>query len=176
MANLRIGRRSGLVLRGGRQRRDSIWLATATSEFTIAAASTTVLAFALGASALALRPFTIVRERNNWFVRSDVVTGGEVWGCALGACVVTEQANAIGSSAVPTPITDQDSDQFYMYDEIYGRFGGTAVEEVGARKVVESKAMRKVGDNDQAIIVFETPSFVSSATIVFGGRFLIKLH
>jgi len=176
VANLRIARRSGLVLRGGRNVRETLWGATATSVVTIAAASTATLGFSLNAAALALRPFTIVRHRLSWHCRSDVVTGGENWGGAVAGCVVSDQATAIGVTAVPTPITDQDSDLFYFYAEQYGRFGGTAVEEVGRFQLIDSKAMRKIDGNSDLIIVFETPSFVNSMVSAIGGRFLLKLH
>jgi len=178
VANLRIGRRSGLVFRGGRNRRDTVWGLTASSLVTIAAPSTAVLAFSLNAAALALRPFTVVRHRLNWFVRSDVVTGGEAYGGSIGGCVVSDQAVAIGVTAVPTPITDQGSDLWYFYDQLYGRFAGTQVEEVGARKDIDSKAMRKVEEGQDMIIVLETPAAALTASMVsvIGGRFLLKLH
>ncbi len=90
--------------------------------------------------------------------------------------MVSDQAVAIGVTAVPTPITDQASDLFYFYAENYGKFGGTAVEEQGRQILIDSKAMRKVEDGEDLIITFETPSFVSSAVNRFGGRALIKLH
>jgi len=176
LANIRTARRSGLVLRGGKQRRETLWFFLATSVVTIAAASTAVLGFSLTAGALALRPFTVIRSRYQWHCRSDVVTGGENWGGAIGQCVVSDQAVAIGVTAVPTPITDQGSDLFYLYDQAYGRFGGTQVEEVGLFQQVDSKAMRKVEDGQDNILTFETPSFVNSMVSVIGGRLLIKLH
>ncbi len=178
MANLRIGRRSGLVLRGGRNVRATLWANTPTTLITISAAGTSTLAFSLNAAALALRPFTIVRERLHWYVRSDVVTGGEVWGGAVGGCVVSDQASNIGVTAVPTPITDQGSDLFHFYDQAYGRFGGTQVEEVGITRVIDSKAMRKVDEGFDSVITFETPVSSLSLSMVsaFGGRTLFKLH
>ncbi len=178
MANIRTARRSGLVLRGGRNRRESLWGSIATSQVNIAAAGTAILAFSGNAALLALRPFTVVRQRINWFCRGDVVTGGEVWGAAFGSCIVMDQAVAIGITAVPTPITDQDSDVWFMYDQMYGRFGGTTVEEVGRQKDIDSKAMRKVEDGQDLIYVVETPAAAISvsATSVIGGRFLLKLH
>ncbi len=176
MARLNIARRSGLVLRGGRNVRQNIWFQTTTSVVTIAAGSTATLGFQLSAAALALRPFTVVRHRLSWHCRADVVTGGENWGGAVGGCVVSDQATAIGVTAIPTPITDQASDLWYLYAEQYGRFGGTQVEEVGRFQVIDSKAMRKVEDGEDLLLVFETPSFVNSMVSAIGGRALIKLH
>ncbi len=178
MANLRIGRRSGLVLRGGRNVRSTVWGSSSFTTVSIGSPGTAVLAFALSAGGLAMRPFTIVRERFFWYTRSDVVTGGEVWGGAIGFCVVSDQSVAIGVTAVPTPITDIDSDLFYLYAANFGRFGGTQVEEVGARKDLDSKAMRKVEEGQDAIIVLETAAVTEGASMVsvIGGRTLLKLH
>ena len=178
MANLRIARRSGLVLRGGRNVRQTRWLVNPTVTFSLGGSGVVLLASSLDAAALALLPFTIIRERNVWYCRGDVVTGGEKWGGAVGHCIVSEQAVAIGVTAVPTPVTDQGSDLWYLHDQMYGRFGGTQVEEVGARKDVDSKAMRKVEEGQDAITVFESGAVTESQSMVnvYGGRFLVKLH
>ena len=178
MANIRTARRSGLVLRGGRNVRETRWLQTPTSTITIGTAATAVLAFTLDAAALALLPFTIIRERNFWFVRPDVTSGGEFYGGAVGAAVVSEQASAIGVTAVPTPLTDQGSDLWYMYAQLFGRFGGTQVEDVGKTMQIDSRAMRKVEDGQDVIIVLESGAATEAASMVsvFGGRFLVKLH
>jgi len=178
LANIRTGRRSGLVLRGGKNRRESLWAVTPTSTVSIGSPGLAILAFSLTAAGLALRPFTVVRHRLVWFARSDVVTGGEVWGGAVGGCVVSDQASAIGVTAVPTPITDQQSDLWYFYEQQFGRFGGTQVEEVGRQMQIDSKAMRKVEEGEDLIIVLETAAVTEGASMVsvIGGRFLIKLH
>jgi len=135
----------------------------------------------LNAAALAMRPFTVVRSRFNWAIVSDQVVAAESFGAAAGGCVVSDQAAAIGVSAVPTPVTDQGSDLFYWYDQHFGRFlvlSAIGFVETGADNMrdIDSKAMRKVNEDEDLIITFETFSFVSSAQITFGGRFLVKLH
>ncbi len=101
-----------------------------------------------------------------------------MYGGAVGRCVVSDQAAAIGVTAVPTPITDQDSDLWIMYEQQFGRFGGTAVEEVGKLMQIDSKGMRKVDDGQDLITVFETGASTESLSMisVYGGRTLIKLH
>jgi len=178
MANIRTARRSGLVLRGGRNIRESSWFFLTPLEVSIGGSDTATLFGSLNAAALALRPFTIVRSRYEWYGRADVVTGGEEWGGAFGVCVVSDQAAAIGVTAVPTPITDTGSDLFFVYEQMFGRFGGTQVEEVGARKTIDSKAMRKVNDSEDMVLVLESGAAAISSSLVsiIGGRFLVKLH
>ncbi len=179
MAN-RVARRSGRFIRGvSGTRRESLWLFVGpTTTITISAGGVAVIGFALNAAALALRPFTVVRQRYFWYVRSDVVTGGEVYGGAVGSCVVSDQAVAIGVTAVPTPITDQGSDLWSMLEQQFGRFGGTAVEDVGKSMNIDSRAMRKVEDGEDFVVTFETGASTESLSMisVFGGRALIKLH
>ncbi len=122
MANIRVGRRSGRVFRGGRSRRESQWLFWDTSETTLAGAPTAVLTNSLNAIALAFRPFTVVRARLFLQIRSDIATGGETFGVSMGFCVVSDQAVAIGVTAVPTPVTDKGSDLWFVYESLIGSF------------------------------------------------------
>jgi len=170
-------RSRGVRVRGAR--RESMWLFTTTSEVSITAASTAVLAFSLNAAALALRPFTVVRTRMDWYCRSDQVAAPEVWGAALGCAVVSDQASAIGVTAVPTPFTDQGSDLFYVYEQNFGRLevqSAAGVQEVGRMVKIDSKAMRRVNDDQDLILTIETNTFQPSALSIIGGRMLIKLH
>ena len=163
----------------GSQRRESLWLFFPTSEVNLAAASTAVLGFSLNAAALALRPFTIVRTRLTWHTRSDQSAATELWGTSLGMCVVSDQASAIGVTAVPTPITDQGSDLFFVYEENYGAMLVSTVvgfTDVGRRVEVDSKAMRRVNDDEDMVVTFENTAFTPSGANIIGGRILIKLH
>jgi len=83
-----MARKSGLVLRGGRMRRESLWLAYTTQINTIAL-GTAVLLDSLNAAALALRPFTVVRSRGFLFIASDQISGAENQAVNYGMTVVT---------------------------------------------------------------------------------------
>ncbi len=113
-------------------------------------------------------------------VRSDQVAASEDYGCALGVAVVGAPAEAIGVTAVPTPDTDRGSDLFFVYAEMMNRFNlvtAAGFESInGMTKDVDSKAMRKVEDGDQVVIVQETQTTVSSCVVTVAGRMLIKLH
>jgi len=112
-------------------------------------------------------------------MRSDQIAANEDWGAAYGLAVVSDQAVAIGVTAVPTPDTDRGSDLWYVYEETYGHFTfttGVGYIEGGASNRYDSKAMRKVEIGQDLVIVAETPSGVNSALITDAGRFLVKLH
>ena len=162
-----------------RSRRETMWFAFTPIEAVIAAASTAIQLGTLNAAALALRPFTVIRMRGFFFNRSDQISSGEDYGSSFGMAVVSSQAAAVGVTAVPTPNTDRGSDLFFVYEEIFGHLSfssGIGVRELGQTVYIDSKAMRKVNDDQDISITVETPANTDSAVVVAGGRFLIKLH
>ncbi len=156
-----------------------MWISFQTQQDVVAAASTAVLTASLNAAALALRPFTVVRTRLDWAVRSDQVAASEIYGLALGFAVVSDQASAIGVTAVPTPFTDQGSDLFFLYEQIFGQIvilSAVGQNEAGQLRQIDSKAMRKVNDDQDVVVVLESNTFEVGQASILGGRMLIKLH
>ncbi len=178
-----MARRSGFVRRHGVMRRETLWISIPAAVTTLAAASTSALVGVFNAAALALRPFTIVRVRGYWHVRSDQIATSELWGASMGYSVVSDQAAAIGVTAVPVPETDRDSDLFFLYESMWGTLNeqgalaaGFSFIETGRGEHFDSKAMRKVEQGQDLAITVETPSTVASAVVHEGGRMLVKLH
>ncbi len=179
MANIRTARRSGLVLRGGRQRRDTSWGFIGDTNTTIAAPSTLVLFTGLTAAGLALRPFTIVRVRGVLHGRSDQQAAIERWGGTFAMSVVSEEALAAGATAVPAPEANRGSDAFFVFETQAGVTGvasGTSTGELGLMKEFDSRAMRKVEEGQDLALVVETSAQGSSWVVRKMGRFLVKLH
>ncbi len=179
MANIRTARRSGLVLRGGRMRRETLWGDIAPGTVAMAAASTAVITNVTGALFLGLRPFTVVRVRAQIQVRSDQQGAIEFWQAAWGICVVSDQAVAIGVTAIPTPFTDLGSDLWFAHEMATGLQGissGTSTGELGRMVNVDSKAMRKVEEGSQLVFVAETSAGSNGVSLTSAGRVLIKLH
>ena len=165
-------------VRGGRQRREMIWISAGLGAATIVAATT--LLSTLNAAALALRPFTIVRTRLAIIFSTDQVAASESFFGVYTKQVVTEQAAAAGVASVPSGTVEQDAD-FYVYEPIFQSFelsSGSGFETKQGDQgmhVVDSKAMRKVGNNDDIASVLDTRAF-AGAIIAIEGRTLIKLH
>ena len=177
MGRIFTNRKSGFIQRGGRMRRESRWLDVPTVEATLAGAPTAVITNSLTAIELALRPFTVVRSRLSLLVNSDQSAATETYGAAIGMAVVSDQAAAIGVTAVPTPITDQASDLWFLYELAFGRLqfkDATGIVEVGQLQLIDSRAMRKVEDGQDLVIVVENT--IAGAVTTSGGRVLIKLH
>ena len=168
------------VVRSRSARRESVWFQFGPVQQTVAAASTAAVAFSLNAAALALRPFTVVRTRGTIAYRSDQHTAEERYGGGFGIAVVSDQAVAIGVTAVPTPVTDYGSDLWFVIEQMYGTVGLTTdvgfEGNFGKERTLDSKAMRKVDVGQDLIVVLETPSFTVSFDTVMAFRMLVKLH
>ena len=120
---------------------------------------------------------TVVRTRGSWWVDTDQVSGTESYLAAMGMAIVSAQAAAIGVTAVPTPITDEFSDLFFVYDVLGGRFNfGTAASfaQTGVTKEFDSKAQRKVSEDETLIVTLEN-SFSVGLNYWLKFRLLFKL-
>ncbi len=176
-----MGRRFPRVIRGGRQVRESRWLDAIPVVQTLAAASTAAITHSLSAVELALRPFTIVRTRGLFSVISDQSAQTEDQQVGVGFSVVSDQAVAIGVTAVPTPYTDMESDLFFLYEQHFSHFlfsSAVGLQDEGNRAVTrfDSKAMRKVEDGQDIVSTIETSSISSGAIVRLAFRMLVKLH
>ena len=180
MARVFTNRKSGFIRRDGVMRRESVWFFITQNQLSIPTATTAVLLQGFNAAALALRPFTIVRTRVNLLLTSDQLAATEDQEIGYAMSIVTDQAAAIGVTAVPTPMTDQGSDQFFVYELLYNSFqfaDSTGFDaSVGRERIVDSKAMRKVKESDDLALTVETSAQSEGIVLVSGGRMLVKLH
>ncbi len=176
-----MARKSGFVRRGGRMVRETLWVGIGETDTALASAGTAVLFTGLTANLLSLRPFTIVRTRGLIHVISDQVSAAETFGAMFGMCVVSDQALAVGITAVPTPGADRASDLWFVYEEIFGRLilnTAIGVQTYGRDgcKYFDSKAMRKIEEGQDLSITVEAMTISSGVQIKKAGRLLIKLH
>ncbi len=169
--------RRGIIRRSG-PRRETSWLSIAATTTTLASGA--ALISSLNAAALALRPFTIVRTYLEIQISSDQASASEAQIGAVGMAVVSDQATAVGVTAVPTPTTEIGSDLFYLHQVCMSRMllhTAVGVESPRGRIYsIDSKAMRKVNNDSDVILVGEADA--SQAGLIFDimGRFLIKEH
>jgi len=155
--------------------RTTTWIAIAPIATTLSSSTATVLVATLNAAADALRPFTIVRTYIEYFLTSDQVAASEEQACSFGMAIVSDQASAIGVTAVPTPTTDLASDLWYLHKFIFGD-ELSKVDETRAGKfgTIDSKAMRKVDIGQDVILVAEGAGVGSGMILTMAGRFLVK--
>ncbi len=157
-------------------RRGTQWVGSATETGVTALAGSSVVldqAFSFG------EPATIIRIRGGFWVQTDQNATTERPIGAIGMAVVTDQALAIGVTAVPTPITDMESEQFLLWYPFFTdvRFATAAAynHNTGAYVPLESKAMRKVDDSKSIVVVVENISSVGLQYLMH-FRMLVKLH
>ncbi len=178
MTNI-ITSRKGFLVRGGvRQRRETFWMQVGFVSTVLASSATAVITNFLTASALAIRPFTIVRTRLQWMCLSDQSAATESFVGNIGMAVVSDQAIGVGVSAVPTPATDLGSDLFFLIDQWIGEFsliGTSAFGSIQSREI-DSKAMRKVDDDQDLVVAVEAGIGANGVIVRAVGRVLIKLH
>ena len=138
------------------------------------------LMFSLNAAALALRPFTIVRTRFLVGIVSDQAAASEDYAAAFGMAVVSDEAVAVGVTAVPTPITQMASDFWFVHQMMFGSFLFGDVtgfnESVMTQYEIDSKAMRKVDIGQDLVVVAEFSTVGSGSIVTAGGRMLVKVN
>ena len=169
--------------RGRRSGRETRWLALPETRTVLASANSQAIILSLTTAEKALRPFTITRTIIHRSITSDQQGAGEVYAAACGIAVVSDQASSIGVTAVPTPFDNLDSDLWLFHDILDGEFvfvSGVGIQE-GATSprgghTVESKAMRKVEDGQDVVVVIENDGLSAGSVNYVAGRMLIKLH
>jgi len=159
------------------QRRLSTWFQFPPATTTQSSAGGAIV-FSLNAAALALRPFTIVRTRFDLLLLSDQTAANEEFGMSWGAAVVSDQATAVGVTAVPTPVTDQGSDLWFALGHVWGAIAANAVARTGYRMAIDSRAMRKVDVGQDIVVVVEsmTATVGGGSEILQVGRMLAKVN
>jgi len=164
---------------GRSPKRSSVWIGAAAGPTAVGAGISGLLA-TLNAASLALRPFTVVRTRLWLHVNSDQQAAGELVAGAFAMIVVSDQAISTGIGAIPQPTSNTDA-PYFVYEPFVNQIEfGTAVgfnDGTGTNWIVDSKAMRKVGNNEDIAMVAENASGAGQGiNISLIGRMLVKLH
>ena len=122
---------------------------------------------------------TIIRTRGLFSYGSDQVAATEDIVGAFGICVVTAQALSVGITAVPHPATDA-SWGGWLYHTFFAqqmRFASAiGLEPQWVNNIViDSKAMRKVDEDERLVVVIENTS-TTGMLFYNSERFLSKVH
>ena len=163
-------------VRRGASKRATEWIEIEPTQVSPVAGG--IITHSMTAAELAKRPFTVVRTHLELMVYSDQAAAIEYQGVGVGACVVSEPALAIGITALPTPVTDMDSDLWFLHKLVYSMESNlTDRTRAGTVVTIDSKAMRKVNDGSEIVFVAElTSDPATGAVLAIGGRMLIKVH
>ena len=158
-----------------RSARKTTWFQFLPVETTLAGSAATSLVFALNAVALAMRPFTIVRT--HWYVKlqSDQAASVENQAIGVGLGVVSDRAVAVGVSAVPLPISQMSSSDWFLHTIVFGDGVCSTDTMTDSRYVeIDSKAMRKVEIGEDIVVVLEGGGVGAGSFVTQGGRMLVK--
>ena len=170
----RFGGRS--ALRQG-QRRKTIWVGrTKMTAVAALGANSVILDSIADAGTLARRPFTIVRVRGLVLWMSDQIAAQEEPTGAIGFAVTSDQAQAIGITALPLPASDVQSDKFFVWQALMHGQHANSGNQRGSSFELDSKAMRKVGDGETISVMLENASALDGAEYLLAYRILLKLH
>ncbi len=168
-------RRVGRQFRSG-VRRLTAWSATAPETQWIAlAAGTSVIDSTFTTAAGSV---TVVRSRGLLSVVTDQEAADEQPFGAVGIAIVSDQAVAAGVGSVPSPYTEPESD-FWLLHQFWSaeaRIGdGTGFARLSQVFELDSKAMRKVSDDETLILMMENGNATDGILYRLDMRFLVKL-
>ena len=143
-------------------------------------ANTFILQNFLAAAGLAKRPFTVTRTHMEFWLRSDQDAVDEFAPVGVGFSVVSTEASAIGVTVVPQPLTQPQSDKFFLHQYMMannerGYSAATLPAATWQRYTVDSKAQRKVQDGEDIVVVVENSSAAGGAFFLLQFRMLVKL-
>jgi len=174
------GRIGGFSLRGRRSKRAVDWVISSQSTtFTaIASGATTDFAAAVALSAVAVEPFTIIRQRGLLSVASDQIAATEVQIGALGTTIVTLRASAAGVASLPRPQSDPFADWMLLqpFSQVLRFASAVGFEsQMVTQYVLDSKAMRKVESPvEQALTILIENVGSTGIEVNLHLRFLVK--
>ena len=156
--------------------RTKMWVGIDLSPQQVDGSASTLLGV-YSASVLLQRPFTILRTRGEILYSSDQVVASETPFGKFGIGVFTDTAT--GSMVrLPNPGDNPEQDWF-VYQSVIADFNfATAAgfeSDFGHHYEIDSKAMRKVGPDDDIAVIQDQQS-TTGALISFLGRQLIQLH
>jgi hypothetical protein len=102
---------------------------------------------------------TIVRTRGSIVIMTDQAAAAQEDQIgAVGFCLASDQAVAVGVGSVPTPYTDQDSELWFVHQYFANRTFVNSASIHDNRSITydfDSKAMRKMESGQTMVIVVE---------------------
>ena len=161
-------------------RRSTFWTGIASSTLTniIVAAPSDAQSVVTQAEMENVPNPTLVRTRGEIGVYGDMTADDAAILVGFGLMVADTKAFTIGTTALPLPLTDPDSDDWFWYTTrmLINAPTGITDQLSAASIAVDSKAMRKIGGDETVVLVAEIDDHGSGIGVNFGFalRFLFK--
>ncbi len=158
-------------------RRQVTWIGPADQAFVALGSGLNVVVASFDPAAAGLAKPTVVRTRGEFAVRPSAatITDLQVVG-AYGLAVVSDRALAAGSGSIPGPFVDAGWDGWFVWGSFHyvqEQADATGIYLNFHTQVVDSKAMRKVTDDETIVLMAESQSGASQISMPF--RMLLKL-
>ncbi len=172
-----MARARSFPARGRPPRRQVTWIGPASQGFQSVGSTNSVIIASFDPAANGLAKPTVVRTRGEVTIRpaTAVVTDLEVT-AAYGLAVVSDKAFAAGAASIPEPFDDAGWDGWFVWRSIsYSQEAGdaTGFTVVSHSQEVDSKAMRKVTDDETIVLMAQSKS--GAFRIDMPLRLLLKL-
>ena len=123
---------------------------------------------------------TILRVVGTVFMNTDQVAASESQHGAVGMCIVTDTALAVGIASLPDPVTDVQDDIWFMFQTVVGTFHfGTAVgfnANGGTNYPVDSKVKRILSSGHSVAVIAANASATTGFQITFPVRVLTQVR
>ena len=172
-----MANRSGF--RGARTRapvRQTLWVGPADAPSVAIPSNTSVLLASFDASGAGFDKPTIVRTRGVFGHRPGAFTADLSYQGAFGIGIVSGDAFAIGTTAIPGPFTDSDWGGWFVWRSFsyFLEFAsGVGIMRGMEQLEIDSKAMRKIGPNEVMVVMCESQA--GAFQVWDGTRHLLKL-
>ncbi len=156
-------------------KRQTAWVGPADQGFVNVAAGAKVIVASFAPSDAAFAKPTIVRTRGDVACSVTGSSTTEVVG-AYGLCVVTDRAFAAGVGSLPGPWSDPGYDGWFVWRSFGIQVVGATADgfiQAQINQEVDSKAMRKVTDDETIVLVAESQAITYDISMPL--RMLFKL-
>ncbi len=158
-------------------KRQVTWIGPPDQNFLSVTSTAKTLVGSFDPAAAALIKPTVVRTRGNVAVKPTALNADVTIVGAFGLAVVSDQAFAAGAGSIPGPFDDAEWDGWFVWHSFSYTFefaDATGFQgPMDLNTEVDSKAMRKVTDNETIVLMAE--SQIGAFAIAMNIRLLLKL-
>ena len=171
----RYGQRHTRIVQSGGSRRQTTWIAS-TSPAGVTALASGATSFdqqLVCGTVFGNEEVTVVRTRGHLFVQSDQVAAREEAFGALGFAIVTDPAAAVGGTSLPGPLTEADSDFWYVW--IPWACDHDTLGNQPFSQMFDSKAQRKFVPGESIVTLIENSASGFGIEYELNFRELFKL-
>ena len=154
--------RGRILTRGGRKNRQTTWVAPADQNTVSVASGASVIIGSFAPDDAGMLHPTIVRVRGEVSIRPNSFGADVAISGAFGMAIVSDDAFAAGTASIPRPFDDAEWGGWFVWQSFSNHV--ESIDQTGVvfpgsiSYQVDSKAMRKVGENETMVLMCESQS------------------